>query len=499
MTQRCRASITFLTALVAAMAAALPAFPQEQHTVELSKVVRLNRAPVNNEILKVTLPKPVVTKLPNGLTVLVLERHKLPTVNIVLQFGTGDMSDPKDSPGLAGFTIDMLREGTTHRTSAQLAADVDRIGAALSSSAEFGSTVSRIDASGLSPSTGQILDLIADIVLNPTFPEDELEKYKARQLSDLEQARSQPRALADERFHQALYGDFPAAITLPTPESIKSTSVERLKEFHERYHVPSNALLAVVGDIKADEFLELSRKSFGEWKGPPVPKSDWSHLPPPSPAKIYLVDRPDSVQTNIVAGDYGGRRTDRDYIALSVMNRVVGGGPQARLFLNLREAHGYTYGAYSRVGDDKYRQAWAATTEVRNAVTDGSMEQLMAEFKRIRDEKVPEAELNDARHSIVANFALSLEQPRQLLDRWILVQDYGLSTSYWDQYPAEVAHTTTDAVQAAARKYIDLDHLQVVCVGDPKQPGNDQKLPIREVLRKYGTVEVYDTNGKKEE
>lgn len=499
MAAKYRTFITLRTALAAAMVIATPAFPQEQHTAELSKVVRLNRAPVNNEILQVTLPRPLVTKLPNGLTVLVLERHKLPTVNIILQFGTGDMSDPKDSPGLAGFTIDMLREGTTRRTSAQLAADVDKLGATLSSSSDFGSTVSSVDASGLSPSTGQILDLIADIVLNPTFPADELEKYKARQLSDLEQERSQPRSLANERFHHALYGDFPAAVTLPTPESIKALSVERLKEFHDRYHVPSNALLAVVGDVKADEFLGLSRKSFGEWKGQTVPHSDWGQLPSPAPARIYLVDRPNSVQTNIVAGDYGAQRTDKDYIALYVMNRVLGGGPQARLFLNLREAHGYTYGAYSRIGDDKYRQAWAATTEVRNAVTDGSMEQLMAEFKRIRDEKVPDAELNEARHSIVANFALSLEQPQQLLARWILVQDYGLPKDYWDQYPVQVAHTSGDAVQAAARKYVDLDHLQVVCVGDPKQPGNDQKQPIGDVLKKYGTVEVYDTNGKKEE
>jgi predicted Zn-dependent peptidase len=430
---------------------------------------------------------------------LVLERHKLPTVNIVLQFGTGDMSDPKDLPGLAGFTIEMLREGTTHRTSAQLAADVDKIGATLNSSSGFGSTVSSVDASGLSPSTGQILDLIADIVLNPTFPADELEKYKARQLSELEQERSRPYTLASERFHQALYGGFPAAVTLPTPESIKATSVERLKEFHERYHVPGNALLAVVGDVKADEFLELTRKSFGEWKGQPVPATDWTHLPTPAPAKIYLVDRPDSVQTNIVAGDYGARRMDKDYIALNVMNRVLGGGPQARLFLNLREAHGYTYGAYSRVGDDKYREPWVANTEVRNAVTDGSMEQLMAEFRRIRDEKVPEPELNEARHSIVANFALSLEQPQVLLSRWILVQNYGLPRNYWDQYPVEVAHTTAETVQAAARKYVDLDHLQIVCVGDPKQPGNDQKQAIRDVLRKYGMVEVYDTNGRREE
>jgi predicted Zn-dependent peptidase len=492
-------SISLLAAVAAAVALAIPAFPQEQHTAELSKVVRLNRAPVSNEALKVTLPRPVITKLPNGLTVMVLERHKLPTVNIVLHFGTGDMSDPRDQAGLAQFTMEMLREGTTHRTSGQLAADVEKIGATLNSSSGFGSTASSVVASGLSPSTSQILDLISDVVLNPTFPQDELEKYKARQLSMLEQERSEPSTLADERFHQALYGDFPAAVTLATPESINAITAERMKAFHERYLVPSNALLAVVGDVNAGEFLKLASKSFGDWKGGVVPATDWSRLPPPTPTKIYLVERPDSVQTNIVAGDYGARRTDADYISLYVMNRVLGGGPQARLFLNLREVHGYTYGAYSGAGDDKYREAWEADTEVRNAVTDGSMEQLMYEFKRIRDEKVPEAELNEARHSIVSSFALSLEQPQQLLSRWIIVQDYGLPMDYWDKYPVEVARTSADAVQAAARKYVDLDHLQIVAVGDPKQPGNDKNQTILEVLKKYGAVEVYDANGKKVE
>ncbi len=396
----------FLT-LLAALAVALPAFAQEQHEAELSKVVRLNRAPVSNEVLEVHLPRPVVTKLPNGLTVLVIERHKLPTVNFMLWIGAGDMSDPQEMPGLASFTAEMLREGTAHRTSAQLSAEIDALGASLNASSDFGSTNSSLSASGLAPSAEHILELMSDVVLNPTFPADELEKYKQRQLSDLEQVRSRPAELAQERFHQALYREFPAAVTLPTPESIKAATPERLKEFHDHYYVPGNAILGVVGNVKQEEIMGLIRKSFGGWKGQPVTKQDWSHLPPPAPAKIYLVDRPDSVQTNIVAGDYGARRTDPDYIALYVMNRVLGGGPQARLFLNLREVHGYTYGAYSSVGDDKYREAWAANTEVRNAVTDGSLEQLMLEFKRIRDEKVLDTELDEARHSIVANFALS--------------------------------------------------------------------------------------------
>jgi len=472
---------------------------QEQHTAQLSKVVRFNRAPVSNEILKVHLPRPVVTKLPNGLTVLVIERHKLPMVNFILWIGTGDMSDPKEMPGLAGFTAEMLREGTAHRTSAQLAADVDNIGATLNSYAGFGSTSSSVMASGLAPSAGQILELMSDAALSPTFPSDELEKYKKRQLSDLEQERSQPFALGEERFRKAVYQSFPASVTLPTPESINAATPERLKEFHDRYYVPGNAILGVAGDVKQDEIMELIRKYFGDWKGQAVPKEDWSHLPAAALAKIYLVDRPDSVQTNILAGNYGARRIDRDYPALRVMNQVLGGGPQARLFLNLREEHGYTYGAYSRVGDDKYREVWQANTEVRNAVTDGSMEQLMAEFKRIRDQKVPDAELNEARHAIVASFALSLEQTQTVLFDWMIVQDEGLPMDYWDRYPVEVAAATPEAVQAAAQKYVDLPHLQIVCVGDPKQGGNDQKQSIRQVLEKYGSVEVYDTNGKRED
>jgi predicted Zn-dependent peptidase len=353
----------------------------------------------------------------NGLTVLVTEQHKLPTVTLVLHIEGGDMSDPKDEPGLAGFTADMIREGTTHRTSAQLAADVDNLGATLNAGSDFGSTNTSISASGLSSSTDKLLELMSDVVLNPTFSKDELDKYKQRQLSDLEQERSQPSALAEERFHRALYQEFPAAVTLPTPESIQGTTPERLREFHDRYYVPGDAILGVIGDVKSDQVLELVRKYFGDWKGKPVPKPDWTHLPPQPPARIYLVNRPDSVQTNILAGDFGGRRVDPDYVSLSVMNRVLGGGPQARLFLNLREVHGYTYGAYSRVGDDRYREPWFASTEVRNAVTDGSLKELMAEFKRIRDEKVQEQELDEARHSIVANFALSLEQQQILLSR----------------------------------------------------------------------------------
>ena len=472
--------------------------PGEQHGSELSKVVRLNRAPVNKEILKITLPKPVVSKLANGLTVLVIERHKLPTVEFSLWIKTGALADPNNLPGLASFTADMLREGTKTRSSSQLSNEIDSLGAALNASAQFGASYSTVTASGLAPDSGKILELMSDAVMNPTFPQDELDKFKQRQLAALEAQRSNPSFLGREKFQQVLYQNFPAAVVSATTNSVKAVTADDLRRFHDDYYVPGNAILGVIGDVAPEDIAALIRKHFGDWQDHAVNLPALPPLPSPAAAKIYFIDRPDSVQTDITAGDYAVKLNDPDYIPLYVMNRVVGGGPSARLFLNLREAHGYTYGAYSNLQHaDVYRGALIATTQVHNAVTDGSMTQLMYEFKRIRDEKVNADELGEAERSIVSGFALSLETPAELLTRAMQVQYFGLPADYWDRYPAEVAAVTPDQVQQMARKYVDLDHLQIVCVGDGKQAGNDQKQSIRDVLAKYGALEVYDTNGKK--
>jgi zinc protease len=382
----------------------------------------------------------------------------------------------------------MLREGTTHRTSAQIASEIDAMGATLAANAQFGSSHSQVVASGLVENTGKLLDLMSDVVENPVFPQDELAKYKARQLADLEQERSDPGFLSMERFHRVLYRDFPAAVIAPTPDSLKAATSEQLKQFHDRYYVPNNAILGVAGDVQAKQVMALIEKYFGPWKKQAVSQPKLPALPAPAPAKVYLVDRPGSVQTDIVAGDYSLRRIDPDFIPLRVMNRILGEGATGRLFLNLREEKGYTYGAFSFYTADIYPGTFIAETQVRNAVTDGSLHELMGELKRIRDQNVPENDLEDARHAIVASFALSLEQPATLLNYWMTSKYYGLPEDYWDRYPAEVAKVTPEVVQRIARKYIDLDHLQVVCVGDGKQ--------IKDALSKYGTVEVYDTNGK---
>ena len=274
----------------------------------------------------------------------------------------------------------------------------------------------------------------------------------------------------------------------PTAASIQSVSSAQLKQFHDGHYLPNNAVLGITGDFDSKQMMALVQKYFGGWKQQAY-TSKLPVVPAAGAKKIVLVDRPESVQTNIILGELAVPRNHPDYFGLRVADHVLGGGTAARLFLNLREDKGYTYGAYSSFGPDTYPRPLIANTEVRTAVTDGSMHELLGELNRLREEPVPAAELDDARRAIVAGFALSLERPTSLLNRWMEVKHNGLPWDYWDKYPAEIAKVRPDVIQTVARKYYDPNHLQIVCVGSAKA--------IRDVLAKYGPVEVYDVDGKK--
>jgi predicted Zn-dependent peptidase len=208
----------------------------------------------------------------------------------------------------------------------------------------------------------------------------------------------------------------------------------------------------------------------------------------PGPSQIQLINRPGSVQTVLQLGNLGIERTNPDYFAVLVMNEILGGGPQARLFMNLREDKGYTYGAYSSFGGSKYRGTVISSSEVRTDVTEGAMHEFMYELNRIRDEKVSATDLENAKRSLVGGFALSLEQPTALLANLVTQKLYDMPADYWDTYPQKVMAITTDDVQRVAQKYIDMNHLQVVAVGDANK--------TRDILAKYGKVREFDADGK---
>ena len=461
--------------------------PQQQQTVKGADIK--GKAPVNKEVLKVKLPRAEETTLKNGLQVVLLPAHKVPTFTMQMVVLSGGLVDKPDYRGLASFTATLLREGTAKRSSKDIAEQVDALGASLGANSGFSSMTSTVSIGGLVENIDQTLELFADVIRNPTFPQAEVDKYKTRTLAQLQFQRSIPQFLAAEQFQKAIYGtSHPASLIAPPAESLKKLSTKDLAEFHSTYYRPNNAFLAVVGDVTMKELVPKLEKHFGDWQKGDVPATTIPAAPAQSESRIYLIDRPGSVQTVLQLGTLGIERTSPDYFAVLLADRVFGGGPSARLFLNLREDKGYTYGAYSTFGGSKFRGTWVSSSEVRTDVTEGAMKEFMYELNRMRDEIVPAEELDNAKRAIIGSFALSLEQPSTLLQNIITQKLYNLPADYWDTYPQKVSAITAQDVQMAAKKYLDLGHLQVVAVGDAAK--------AREILAKYGKVELYDAEGK---
>ena len=454
----------------------------------MSKVERKNKAPVSSEILRVRIPKPTEITLPNGLTVMVLEDHRLPLVTARLTIlGAGALNDPPDVPGLANVTAAMLKEGTKTLSSKQIAEQTDQLGATIGAQAPWASETATFTASGLSDNASQWIALASDILLNPSFPEGELNKLKQRMKVQLQQQRSTAGFLMQERFNRAVYGDHPAAITSATVQALDKITPAMLAEWHATRYLPENAILGVAGDITPAEVTKMFSALPG-WKAGTSKAGLPTATKAASGRKIFLVDRPGSVQTDVEIGNIAISRLDADYVPMVVMDRIVGGGAAARLFMNLREVHGYTYGAYSQLVARRYAGPWIAQGSMRTDATGGAMTEFMNEINRIRDQPVPEKELEEVKRSIVASFALTLEHPSELLDYAIALKVYNLPADYWDTYPAKIMAITAEQVQRVARKYIVPDDLQIVAVGDASK--------LKPVLDKYGSVQVFDTNGQ---
>jgi zinc protease len=463
--------------------------PGQDKSVSRSKVERKNRAPVSKDVLRVKLPTPVEAKLDNGLTVLVLSDHRFPTVTVRLNIsGAGPIFEPADMHGLANVTAAMLREGTKTRTSRQIAEEVERLGASLSASSGYGSAAAAMSVSGLSDNFDQWFALFTDVLTNPTFPPEELAKLKTRIKTQLKQARTDPSFLADERFKAAVYGGHPASVVATTPEVLDKLTPEMLAAWHSARYVPQNAFLGIAGDVDATEVIAKLKQSLAGWKRTDFKETFPANPQPTTAKRIYLIDRPNSVQSTITMGNIAIDRRSPDYVPVVVMDNIIGGGASARLFLNLREDKGYTYGVYSGFTALRYPGPWSASGDFRTDVTEGAMTELVRELRRIREERVPADELEEKKRAIVSSFALSLESPSQLLNYAMLRKIYDLPADYWDTYPAKIMAVTAEDVQRVARQYVNPETQQVVVVGDASK--------IKSILEKFGPVEVLNTEGK---
>lgn len=455
--------------------------PQPASVDSLKGTQLKGKAPVNPQTLRVVLPRPQEAALSNGLRVALLEDHKLPTFSLQLLLTGGGLADPADRRGLAMVTASLLREGTDQRSSRDIAEQLATLGASFSAGASPSSGESSIAVTGLSEHADAILAIAADVIRNPAFPQSELEKYKSRFLSQLQHQRSTPGFLAQEEFMRAVYGEHPGSYIVPPEKVLQGLTRADLASYHKANYLPNNGILLAYGDFNLKDLLQKLERALGDWRKGEARTVALPALSPPAKSRVLLVDRPASVQTSLWLGGLGIERRSEDYFAVLVMNHILGGGPASRLFINLREDKGYTYGVYSSFTGSRFPGVMLASTDVRTQVTEGALHELTAELKRIGEEPVPEQELKNAKRALIGRFALSLDSPQALIGNLATQKIYGLPADYWDTYPQRVEAITANDIQRVARKYFDSSRLQIVAVGDGAS--------VKKVLEKYGTVE----------
>lgn len=478
---------TILVSMIALVlgSASLQAAAQETASpvagASVTKGVQLKgKAPVNPQVLDVRLPRPQEFTLSNGMRVVLLKDDKVPTFSLQWLFAGGGLADPPQQRGLAMVTADLLSEGTAKRSSRQIAEEFARLGAGMGAGAAPASGHTTVSLTGLSDNLAETLALAAEVIREPSFPADELAKYKSRFNAQLEMERADPEFLAREQFLGAIYGEHPAALVVPDQQVMEQLASKDLASYHATYYRPDNALLVAHGALDATQLRAQLEQVFKDWPGG---KPELKALPSPQPpqkSRVVLVERPGSVQTSLWLGSLGIERKHQDYFPMLVMNDILGGGPASRLFTNLREDKGYTYGVYSSFSGSSFPGVVVASTDVRNEVTEPALQELMGELQRIANEPVSQRELDQTRRSITGKFALSLDAPRSLMSNLVTQQIYDLPAGYWDTYPKQVAAVDAKEVQRVARQYFDPKRLQIIAVGDGE---------VAKVLARYGTVE----------
>jgi zinc protease len=447
-----------------------------------------NRAPVSKEILKITLPRAQEADLSNGAHLMVLEDHRVPSIAFqILIIGAGGYYDPKDLPGLADTTASLMDEGTSTKTSEEIARELDTLAASVSITANEGSQISTVSGSALSDQLDPVLALAADILQHPKFADEELARYKVRASAALDEQRGDPDFLVQERYSKTIYGDHPASSTGLTKEALAKITRDDLVKFHRDTYVPDHAIIGVSGDITLAEARTKFEAALKTWTKTGKPRPGVVDPPDHGSTKIAVVGRPASVQTSYMMGEQSINRTHPDYDAVQVMNTIFGGS-NGRLFRELREVKGYTYGVYSQLRALRYRGDERASMNVRTEVTEASLRDFLAEAAKMRDQLVPDSEFKDAQRSMTASFALSLERPSEVLGLYVLRQLYNFPADYWDKYADRINAVTPQQVQAVARKYLDPGRMQIVAVGDA--------VKIEPILKKFGPVEMYDDEGK---
>lgn len=447
---------------------------------------RATAAPALAPERPVVWPKRTVRTLANGLQVVLAESRAFPKITAQLYFRGGNAAVALKNPGLAEMTSAVVRTGTASRTSRQIEEDLRRIGAGLGTHA--GADSSAISAAGLAEFSGELLELIADLARHATFPQEEFEREQRQRYEELKIERTTPGFLAGERLRRVLFGAHPYAIVAPTLEQVESYRREQLVEFYRRYYTPADALLIVVGDFSAGAMMEQVDKIFGGWSAPKPEAQKWAEPPRPSGRRVYLVDRPGTVQTQVLAGNLAITRRDPDWYRAVLANSIYGGAFHSRLVMNIREQKGYTYSPRSSLNALREYGYFSVSAAVRNDVAAATLTEIYYEMDRMRSLPVSAEELESARNYLTGVFSLGVATQDGLLGQLSVVYLDRLPEDYLEMYRQKIHALSADDVLAAARRHLDSANAQIVMVGDRAQIGQQAAL--------FGEVTAFDAQGR---
>ncbi len=447
--------------------------------------------PAPQHVPKVHLPEFQKTALSNGLNIWLVEDHELPLVAMNLVIQAGSDHDPLDKPGMASMTASVLDEGTKTRDALQIADEMDFIGANLNVNSSFDGSFLSLNT--LTKNLDKALDVYVDVLTNPTFPEKEFDRLKKERLTSLLQQKDRPPTIATLSFNHIIYGPHHPYGNDPSgsDQSISALTRDDLASFYNTYYRPNNATLVVVGDVTLKDITKQLEKGMATWEPANV-----SAFPMPVTSKvdkrrIYLIDKPGAPQSEIRIGYPAAARSTPDFFPISIMNRALGGQFSSRLNMNLREKHGFTYGARSGFQFNKYPGPFVASAGVTTAKTDSSIQEFLYEIDKMNHDGMTPEELLFVKKGLTGGFALNFETVGQIAGAIQNIVLYNLPDDYYQTYLENINRVTLDEVQQAAKKCLDSSTMAVVVVGDLKV--------IREGVEKmkFGETVLCDVHGEK--
>jgi zinc protease len=447
------------------------------------------KPPAPGPAVPLHLPVPEEFKLSNGLTVLYSERPGLPLVAASLVIRRGSGANPIDQPGLASFTARMLQQGTSTRSALQIADRAADLGTVIESRATMDS--SRVGTEALTPNFPEVLELLANVVLHPSFPQAEIDRVRSEREGALVQEQDDPFSVASRVSAAVLFGSkytygYP---DIGTADSLKTVHRDELLRFWKENYVPSDAALVLTGNMKLAELKPLLEKRFGEWKGGEAPAANRG-TPDPSNSKVIIVDRPDAPQTALLVFSLGLARSTPDYPQLEVMNAALGGLFSSRINMNLREEHGYTYGASSFFSYHVAPGPFVVYSDVRTDATAPATAEIFKELRRMRDTEMTPEELKSAKDSIAQSLPGRFEHAAETVGTFSEIYVYNLPLDYFTLLPQQIYAVAPELAQQAAKKYVQPDKMTVLAVGDRAkiEPG------LKEL--NLGKIEIRNAEGK---